>query len=257
MKSLGIPAVSFNKKSNKNITNPVTYSQNIYSTPLKADTVSFKAKEKETICDDFGLLRAANCEDEDFNINDHFNATTKYNSDEKVVLDKFSLNLIQKNIGFYGDERDLARALKTKQEPAEDFSAASDDKYNLISYVKDGVKYSLRYDKKSHELVKGVAVVKDEESKTQQEFGYVKIARTQSGEYFSNYKLMMDSKGETAIEDSYIIFDKDIKVKTSTTNKEFRYSDGARESQTIERQYDAENGSIVSEEISNTSESDD
>lgn len=249
MKILAIPAFSpkntfSSMKSNTPVSLPAAFNT------LNKDTVSFKGqKSEESMCDSFGLLKQDYQENEknDAYITNYFNTSAKNN--QKTYMNEFLFNTRGKQIGFFGDERDLARALQRDSIKTSDFAAHSDAKYNFVKYISDGVDYTLHYDKKTHNLVKASASIRKEDEDSPVEKIEIKPSRSKKGEYVARYQFISDINGERAVEDTYILFDSRMTAKASYTNKYFQYSDGEKETQKFGRSYN-EAGLPKSEEMS-------
>lgn len=238
MKILAIPAFSpklpaLRMKNNPQVSLPETLNT------LNKDTVSFKSrKSEESMCDNFGLLKQDyQKEEKSAYITNHFNISKKDN--KKSSMNEFLFNIRDRQIGFFGDERDLAKALLKKHINTSKFNAYSNEKYSVVEYTTDGVDYTLHYDKKTHNIVKADAGVIKKDNNSPIEKIEIKPSRTKSGEYVARYQFISDSNGERAVEDTYILFDSSMNAKASYTNKYFQYSDGEKETQKFGRSYDA------------------
>ena len=220
--------------SNTTVTNPVET-----KAPAK-DTVSFSGKNDESICDNFGLLKEDYTDfDNTASITNLFDVQAKENNDKKV-LDKFFCNTKDKKIGFFGDEMDFAKALHNKTIKPDNFDASSNEKFSLIAYDNDGVHYNLKYDKKTHELVSASANIIKKDCHEPMERIAIKPSKNNDGEYIAHYQFIYDKNGERAVEDTYVLFDKNLQAKASHTDKSFQYSDGEKEVQKFARTYDVD-----------------
>ena len=154
------------------------------------------------------------------------------------MLAKFVWNANDKKVGFFGDELDFAAALKNKDIKTKDFDAVSNEKFSLISYQSEGIKYNLKYDKKTHELVAASAGILKDSPKDAIERIAIKKSNNNEGDYVFHYQFIDDNNGERAVEDTYVLFDKNMQAKASHTEKYFQYSDGEREEQKFACTYD-------------------
>ncbi len=219
------------------------------NTPAK-DVISFSGKDDESICDNFGLLKEDYADFENSaNITNLFNTTTKENDNKKLVMDKFFCNTRDKKIGFFGDEVDFAKALNNKEIRPDNFDASSNAKFSMISYENDGVRYNLKYNKTTHQLVSGSAeIIKNNPDEPMERIA-IKPSKNNEGEYIAHYQFINDKNGERAIEDTYVLFDKNLQAKASHTDKSFQYSDGEKEVQKFARTYDEEGMPAIADVI--------
>lgn len=222
------------------------------STPLKQDTVSFKGKSEckafglmnEGVCNDFGLMKK-NCEDYGDNlagmdINNLFSVMQKENKKGEAVLDSFVWNSKQGKVQFFGDEQGLAKFLENSGKKVTHFSAEADEETSRISYDSEKFHYNLTYDKDTHQLRNAVAAVIRNDENKQFETIILKPSSKNEGKYIAEYRFRDSQNGEDAFENSFILFNKDMRIEKSQTAKNFRYSDGAQEILQFSNSYDTE-----------------
>ncbi len=216
-----------------NIANNIAVTRPITTAKAVSDSVSFGCNDDNSVCNNFGLLK-----DDGSYITNYFETQTKLNKNEEPVLAKFVWNANDKKVGFFGDELDFATALKNKDIKTKDFDAVSNEKFSLISYQSEGIKYNLKYDKKTHELVAASAGVLKDSPKDAIERIAIKKSNNNEGDYVFHYQFIDDSNSERAVEDTYVLFDKNMQAKASHTEKYFQYSDGEKEEQKFACTYD-------------------
>ncbi len=236
MKILNVSTFSPKALNFVHATQPDTIATNpVESKAPTKDTVSFRGKD-ESICNNFGLLR----EDYENGITNLFGTSVKENQNDESVLDKFFWNAKDKQIGFFGDEMDFAKALNDKAIRPDNFDASSNAKFSMISYDNDGIRYNLKYDKKTHMLVSASAEIAKQTPYDPIERIAIKPSKNNEGEYIAHYQFIDSHNGERAVEDTYVLFDKNLQAKASHTQKSFRYSDGEQEVQKFARTYDVD-----------------
>ncbi len=214
-----------------------TVSNPLPTRTLSKDTVSFRGHDDDNICDNFGLLKEDYIDlENDASITNHFDTKAKENKNSELVLDTFSLKTNDKKIAFFGDDMDLASALEHKKVAAQNLETISNEKFSIISYDNEGVHYNLKYNKESHQLVAGSAEIIKNNYKDPIERVAIKPSRNNDG-YIAHYQFIDDKNGERAVEDSYVLFDKNLQAKASHTSKSFQYSDGEKEVQKFARTY--------------------
>lgn len=218
-----------------NVANNIAVTKPITSAKAVSDSVSFGCNEDDGICNHFGLLK-----DDGSYIANHFETQTKLNKNEEPVLAKFVWNANDKKVGFFGDELDFATALKNKDIKTKNFDAVSNEKFSLISYQSEGINYNLKYDKKTHELVAASGSVLKDSPQDAIERIAIKKSNNNNGDYVFHYQFIDDNNGERAVEDTYVLFDKNMQAKASHTEKYFQYSDGEKEEQKFAYTYDEE-----------------
>lgn len=218
-----------------NVANNIAVTRPITSAKAVSDSVSFGCNDDDCVCNNFGLLK----EDQNY-ITNHFETQTKLNKNEEPVLDKFVWNANDKKVGFFGDELDFATALKNKDIKTKNFDAVSNEKFSLISYQSEGINYNLKYDKKTHELVAASGSVLKDSPQDAIERIAIKKSNNNNGDYVFHYQFIDDNNGERAVEDTYVLFDKNMQAKASHTEKYFQYSDGEKEEQKFAYTYDEE-----------------
>lgn len=216
-----------------NVANNIAVTRPITTAKAVSDSVSFGCNDDDCVCNNFGLLK-----DDGSYITNHFETQTKLNKNEEPVLAKFVWNANDKKVGFFGDELDFAAALKNKDIKTKDFDAVSNEKFSLISYQSEGIKYNLKYDKKTHELVAASAGILKDSPQDAIERIAIKKSNNNNGDYVFHYQFIDDNNSERAVEDTYVLFDKNMQAKASHTEKYFQYSDGEREEQKFACTYD-------------------
>lgn len=254
MKILGISAVSpINfvkaKRSQKqlsfgNSTSPVMCQ------PLRKDTVSFKGiEEDDSVFDAYGLISKNNTDvEENDSVKSGFVINKTKNKDGKNVLKDFVWNNPDlarddvksklSKVKFIGNERQLADDLADKKIPSENFNIAADGKYHQVSFDSEGLKYKLKYNRKTHELVSASAETIKENDSDVYERVSLRPSQYADGDYVVRYQFMHENKGELAIEDSFLLYKGDKQYpEVSKTVKKFQYSDGALESQEFTKVY--------------------
>lgn len=227
------PALFKNLNFMQNTQPATTVTSPVESKPSK-DIVSFSGyDENESICNNFGLL-TEDCLD----VSKHFDTKTKENKDSEQVLDTLLWNVKDKKVGFFGDEMDFATALEKNEFKPKNFNAKSNAKFSIISYDNEGIHYNLKYDKNTHALVNASAEIIKDNAKDAIERIAVKQSKNNEGDYIAHYQFIDDKNGERAVEETYILFDKNMNVKASHTAKSFQYSDGEKEEQKFARVYE-------------------
>lgn len=241
MKIQNVSPVMFKNLNGLQNTQPApTVTSPVESKPVK-DIVSFSGSDlDESICNNFGLLKESYEDEAAKNITNCFDTSVKEGSNKKSMLDKFSWKTKDNPINFFGDEMDFVKALKEKQFDTKNFNAISNERLNLISYDNDGVHYNLKYDKKTHELLAASAEIIKQNIDDAIERIAIKPSRNNNGEYVAHYQFIDDKNGERAVEETYVLFDKNLQPKASHTSKSFQYSDGEEEVQKFARTYDLE-----------------
>ena len=230
------PALYKNLNSIQNTRSTVT--SPVISKPVK-DIVSFSGlDDEESICDRFGLLKEGCVDRAAENITNCFETSVKKGEEKEVTLNKFSWKANDNQIDFFGDELDFVKALNEKKIKTEDFNALTNEKFSMISYNSGGAHYDLKYDKKTHELVAASAGVLKDSPKDAIERIAIKKSNNNEGDYVFHYQFIDDSNSERAVEDTYVLFDKNMQAKASHTEKYFQYSDGEREEQKFACTYD-------------------
>ena len=232
------PALYKNLNSIQNTRSTVT--SPVISKPVK-DIVSFSGlDDEESICDRFGLLKEGCVDRAAENITNCFETSVKKGEEKEVTLNKFSWKANDNQIDFFGDELDFVKALNEKKIKTEDFNALTNEKFSMISYNSGGAHYDLKYDKKTHELVSASAELIKKNPDDSIERIAIKPSKNEEGNYVAHYQFIDDKNGERAVEETYVLFDKNLRAKASYTSKFFRYSDGEKEEQKFARTYDLE-----------------
>ncbi len=225
MKIFAIPAF-VNKTGFNNTANNIVNNGQIASLGLpeaiNKDTVSFKKNEEY---DRFGFIGT------DFEasvkpaeINNYFKIV-KNSEDNIPGFESFEWTTNNGKLKFFGNEKALDEFLTENHSSISDFETDSNGNNSFISY-NDGVfKYNLKYSKIDNQLKHASAELLKKDKADFERFD-LKPSENNYGKFVAKFAFISEQHGETAIENTYLLFDEDMVVEKLQTVSSFQYSDG-------------------------------
>ncbi len=225
MKIFAIP--SFINKTNlyNNISNMSNNRQILNAglpVALNKDTVSFKRNEE---CSGFGFIGTdfeASVKPAD--INDYFKIV-KNSEDGIPGFESFEWTTNNGKLKFFGDEKVLDEFLTENHSSISDFKTESNQNNSFVTYSDGVFKYNLKYSKIDNKLQHASAELLKKDKADFERFD-LKPSENNYGKFIAKYAFISEQHGETAIENTYLLFDEDMTVEKLQTASSFQYSDG-------------------------------